>query len=287
MMAVSNWNVTFINGKEYLVIDVAQFRIPLEWDPSSNMFIAVAAPTGGLGNFPALVQGDDGATPDIDSVINFEALEPDDPTPDYASWTELSPNVYQLNLGLHKGETGDPGSVTILDATDIAPTPTPIKGDLLVVNASASGFLYQAQKVGDRYLPVAINNTPSGNAAYTLAQVQIPAQRFDWRPVVEGQCVITGTGADVTVDLVVRLSGETGGNIIATGFGPSGQNLTGISTILSSCPPANSNDAYDKVLAGNGVWLYLRAERRTGAATFTTSASTTVFKVKVDPVPPL
>lgn len=285
-MTVTNWQTTFINGKEYLVIEVAQLRVPLEWDPSSNVFIAVAAPTGGLLNFPALVRGDDGVTPDIDSVINFAALEPDDPTPDYASWTKVNPTLYRLNLGLHIGEQGPPGSMTILNATDL--TGTPIAGDLIVVNPSVSGFQYQAQKVGDRYLPGTIANTPSGQASYTLCQVTVPPQRFDWRPTVEAQCVITGTGPDVIVDLVARLgtgsAGETGGNFVGKGFGIKGINPDGIATILTPGPPVGSPDNYDKVLAGNAAVIYLRAERRTGGNTFTTSASTTWCRVKVEPV---
>lgn len=53
-MATTNWNVTTIDGQEYLVMDSAEFRIPLDFDPSSNMFVAVAASPGGLGNFPTL-----------------------------------------------------------------------------------------------------------------------------------------------------------------------------------------------------------------------------------------
>lgn len=247
------------------------------------MFIAVAAPTGGLGNFPALVQGDDGDTPNIDTAINYQALQWDDPTPNYASWTELSPNVYQLNLGLHEGEPGPPGTLTILDAGDL--DGTPLAKDILIVNPSASGFIYQAQKVGDRFYPSTINNTATGNPSSTLCQVLIPPQRFDWRPSVEGACVITGTGTDVIVDLFVRLNSETGGNIVGYAFGQSG--MTPPTHVLSSGWPGTTvvTDSYDRIAAGNGATIFLRAERRSGANTFTTSASTTGFRVIVNPIP--
>jgi hypothetical protein len=45
-MPVTNWNTTTIDGKQYLVIDMAKLRVPLDWDPSSNVFLAVAAPDG-------------------------------------------------------------------------------------------------------------------------------------------------------------------------------------------------------------------------------------------------
>src|SRR5438309_10487140 len=108
----ANWNVTTINGVPMLVIDLAQFRIPLDWDPSSNMFLAVAAPNAavqqaiGTGAFPALLQGKDGPPPGLSTIINFTPLAYDDATPDSASWTELSTNLYQLNLALHRGPPG-------------------------------------------------------------------------------------------------------------------------------------------------------------------------------------
>lgn len=282
-MPVTTWNTTYIDGKPYLVIDVAKFRIPLDWDPSSNMFIAVSAPDGGLGGFPALVRGDDGATPDIDTTINFTALAWNDATPDSASWTELSANLYRLNLSLHTGEPGDSGSYNLIDADDIAGTP--VLGKMLVVNAAGDGFEYITPKVGGEYWPAGFANTPSGQPSYTLGTVSIPAQDFDWRPDCSGWCVITGTGADVRVDLVARLNIESAGNILARGRGRIGQNIDGVPTILSSGPPAGSADDYTRVLAGQPAIIYFRAERTTGAQTFTTTNVDTWFNVKVRPVP--
>ena len=202
-MATTTWNQTTIDGQDYLVVDTALFRIPLDWDPSSNMFIAVAAPTGGLGNFPALVQGDAGPPPAIDTTINLTALEYGDPTADSASWTEVSPDTYQLSLALHKGQSGDSGSVSIINASDLSGTPT--VGKILVVNTGGDGFEYAAQKCGDRFVPAIINSTPAGNATYTLATIVVSGQPFDWRPEVSGQTVVTGTGSDVAVDLLARL----------------------------------------------------------------------------------
>jgi hypothetical protein len=280
---VTTWNTTYIDGKPYLVIDVAKFRIPLDWDPSSNMFMAVAAPDGGLGNFPALVRGDDGFTPDIDTVINFEAMDWDNPSPDYASWTEVSANLYKLNLGLHTGRPGDSGVYDLMDADDIAGTA--VAGQMLVVNSAADGFLYVTPKVGDEFWPAGFNNTPSGQPQYTLGQVSVPPQGFAWRPDCSGWCVITGTGADVRVDLVARLNIESSGNILARGRGMIGQNLAGIPTILASGPVAGSANDYNIIPANTPAIIYFRAERTSGAMTFTTNAVDTWFNVKVRPVP--
>lgn len=279
-MPVTNWTETTIDGKQYLVIDVAKLRIPLDWDPSSKVFIAVAAPTGGLLDYPALVQGDDGATPDIDNTINFTALEPDDPTAEFASWTETAPNVYKLNLGLRNGQDGAAGTSTL----NLASYGTAVAGKILVVNSGATSFVYQSQKVGDRWIPTTLNSTPTGNAGYTLGVIGISAQPWDWRPEVHAGCKqIVGTSSDVQVDLIARLNGETTGNEIGRGWSEAGT-APGPVTLITG-PPAGSSDAYDKVSAGNSATITLRAERQSGTGTFSTSATDTRFWVKVNPVP--
>lgn len=284
---MTNWQTTSIDGKDFLVIDVAKLRIPLEWDPSSNVFLAVAAPDGALFNFPALVKGDPGVTPDIDTSIIFTALEPGDATADFASFTEISTNVYQLHLGLHKGIKGDDG-VMILNPPDYG---TPVAGRTLVLNDTLDAFVYQAIKCGDRYRPASFAAAPTGNPGYTLAAIPISAQPWDWRPSLEGQCVVTPTGADFQGNYLVRLSttgisnGETAGPIIASGFGPIGLNAAGFATILSSAMAAGSSNTADKVLAGNTATLYVRVERQSGAQTFTTQAVTTLCEARVNPIP--
>jgi hypothetical protein len=246
------------------------------------MFIAVSAPTGGVGNFPALVQGDAGPPPTVDTTINLTALEANDATPDSASWTEVSPDTYRLNLALHKGADGSSGTISIISASDLVGTP--LAGKTIVVNTGADGFVYQTQKCGDRYIPATISNTPAGNANYTLASVVVAAQPWDWRPVVSGQTVVTGTGADVAVDLLARLNTEASGNIVARGIGGSGVNSAGWPTAFQAGPPAGSADAYDRVSANAQATIYFRAERRSGADTFTTSNTTSTFCVRVQPI---
>jgi hypothetical protein len=312
-MPTETWNITTIDGKQYLVVDVAKFRIPLDWDPSSNMFFAVSYPDGGIGNFTALAKGDPGDVPTLNLPIALTELAADDPTPASASFTETSPDTYTLNLALHKGAKGDPGD-TILQPSDYG---TGLAGDYLVVDSSTNAFTLTPQRVGDRYLPATILAAPSGNAAYTLCTVPVPPQRFSWRPQVEGFCEITGTSADVKVDLVARLDSATAGNIVgratqpagsgtvttnttvvtvqgASGAsGASGPTTTTTSTssyafathVLSSTPPAGSDVGYDIVPAGESAVIYLRAERVAGSGTFTTSTTTTGFCVNVLPVP--
>lgn len=278
-MPTETWNITTIDGKQYLVVDVAKFRIPLDWDPSSNMFFAVSYPDGGIGNFTALAKGDPGDVPTINSSITLTELAPDDPTPASASFTEVSPDTYTLSLALHRGAKGDNGD-TVLLPNDYG---TGQAGDYLVVNSATDAFELTPQRVGDRYLPATIQSTPSGNAAYTLCTVAVPPQRFSWRPHVEGFCEITGTGSDVKVDLVARLDSATAGNIVGRATQRAGQYPA--THVLSSTPPAGSATGYDVVAAGASAVIYLRAERVSGSATFTTSSTTTGFSVTCLPVP--
>jgi len=253
----------------------------LDWDPSSNVFIAVAAPTGGLGNFPALVKGDAGDPPTIDTNINLTALEYGDVTADSAHWTETSPGTWQLSLSLHKGAPGSSGSVALIGASDLSGSP--VAKQMIIVNATADGFEYATQKVGDRYIPSAISSAPSGNPLWTLCSVSVGPQGFDWRPVVTGQAVVVGTGANVAVDLLARLNNETTGNIVGRAVGQTGQNPP--THHLESGPPAGTNDVYDKVLGNATAVIYLRAERTSGSDTFTINNSAVTFCVRVQPVP--
>lgn len=280
-MTTTTWNTTTIDGKEYLVVESAQFRIPLDFDASSNMFIAVAAPTGGLGNFPALVQGDPGDAPTLTEAIVVTPLAYEDTTPDSATWVETSPDTYQMHMTSRGGPPGSDSNLTILNALDLEGSP--VMGATIVVNPAGDGFEFQTPMVGDRYIPATINSTPSGNAGYTLCAVGVPAQNFDWRPEVSGQCIVSPTSADTQVDLIARLDNATAGNIVGRGFSLAG--LTPPPLVLSAGPPAGSADGYDTVLAGNTATIYLRAERQTGTGTFTTSATTTTFKVRVAPIP--
>lgn len=282
-MPVTNWTSTTIDGKEYLVIDVAKFRIPMDWDPSSSMFIAVAAPDGGLGSFPGLVQGDPGVTPTIETAINFTALVDGDPTPDSASWTLVGENTYKLNLALHQGPKGDTTSFNLSDADDLAGTR--LAGKIIVVDDAASGYVYASQKAGDEYWPASINNAPTGPSAYTLCQVSVPAQPWAWRPQVSGWCVVTGTGEDVRVDLIARLDDQAAGKVLGRGRGKIGANADGSPTVLVSGPPAGSPADYNKIAAGASATIFLRAERQAGSQTFSTVGTATQFSVRVCPVP--
>jgi hypothetical protein len=290
----ANWNVTTIDGVKMLVINTAQFRVPLDWSPDSNMFLAVAAPNAavpiGTGGFPALVTGAPGPAPIISPIINFTPLAFGSSTPDSASWSVIGTNQYQLNLALHLGATGLTGpSAAVMSAADVVGSGSAIPTQMLVVNPSATGFVYASQRVGDRFVPASIASCPSGNSFYTLCSVPIPAWSSDWRPEVAGFVPITPTGLNVTVDLVARLNNATTGNEVGRISGlPAGSWLTGptpYTLSLESVLPSGSPDSWDRVAKGSIATVYLNLERQTGSDTFTSVGSASRFKVRVAPTP--
>lgn len=266
------------SGRFYLFEGI--IRIPI--DPSTGVAQILLTPKGGmLVGVPPIADGDDGATPTISEEILLTALDWDDENPDEASWTEISSNTYQLSLSLHKGAPGDAVAGDILDASDLTGTPT--AKYVLAINSGANGVEIVPNKVGDRYFPASINSISSGNANATLCSVSIGPLPFDWRPIASGYCVITGTGADVQVDVLARLDNASTGNIVGRGTQRAGQYPA--THILQEGVPAGSAADYDKVLAGATKTIYFRTERQSGADTYTTSSTTTWFRVAVLPIP--
>lgn len=266
-----------------------EVRIPKTFDPSTKAAVIMLGPPGGIAEIPALVKGDPGLPASIDPNISFTTLAWNDPTADSASFTLLTPAtdtqpaVYRLNLALHEGTPGAAGSSAILDSTDL--TGTAVDGYVLTKTTVGGNdrVTWSAQKAGDQYWPASISNTSGSDGQNrTLASVSIPAQPFDYRLRVHGQCVISGT-ANTRVDLIARLNNATSGDVIGRSFGLTG--ATPPPNVLVSGVPAGSASTVGKVLAGNGATVFLRAEQQASTTdAYTTSASTTSFMVEVAPI---
>lgn len=282
-----SWPTTIYNGVEYY-----QFAgitlIPV--DPSTGVAMIILKPDGmavGVG-IPAVETGPGGQPANIDPTINFTALAWDDPTPDSASWTVLTPptdetpGLYRLVLSLHTGEPGDTGTVAI-DLTTIGGTAA--AGEIIRVNSSANGFDFGWEKVGDRFIPTTggVFDIATTQANNTSAQIAIPFQKNDFRVEVSGSTIVTATGGgDVHVDLVAHL-GAIDGPVIGYCHGMGGTERL----ILDSGPPAGSADAYDRIAAASSgsTTVYLRTEYQGGADSYNTSKATTRFKARVCPIP--
>lgn len=272
-MPVEPWPTVTVGGKDYWQID-GKFRVAKESDPNAQVLILIATPNGGIASVGPLVQGDPGQHAEIDNAVNFTALEPNDPTPDSFSFTTITPpspstpGLWRAVVALHKGAKGDPGD-TVLDPADYSATTA---GQILAVAAGLTTFELVTPKTCEWHWPATINNTPPGNANYTLATVSIAAKPFAWRAIPFGYTIITGTGPDVAVDLIARLNGETGGNIVGRCPG-----IAGATDRLLMVPgvAAGTADGYNKVLANNAATVHFRVERQSGADTYTTSNTTT------------
>ncbi|ORX21597.1 hypothetical protein [Mycobacterium xenopi] len=261
-----------------------QILIPV--DPSTGVSMLILRPQGGIAvGVPPIEKGDPGVHAEIDEAIDFTALAWDDPTPDSASFTTITPptdttpGVYKLKLALHKGEPGQDGT-THIDLDSIGGTKA--AGKLIKVNADVDGFEYTFERVAERYFPTTINNVGQGNPTSTLTVVPIPARGWDRRVRVHAQTIVTPTGPNVAVDLVARLNGETNGNIVARCFGIGGAKER---LQLTPGPPAGSADAYDWIPAGTPANIYLRTEQQSGSDSYTASAATTLCSVETQPIP--
>jgi hypothetical protein len=272
---------TTADGQYYLF--EGQVLIPV--NPSTGVAQLILRPVGGmLVGVPAIEQGDPGQPANFSTTVNFTELAYDDPTAAGASLTELTPptestpGLYRLNYSVHAGPPGDDGAA-LITPDDYG---TPVYGQLLSVNTGADGFELVYPKVGDSHTPASLNDTASGNPNSTLGLISIAPNTypFDWRPRVSAYTVVTGEAADVRVDLVARLNGETGGNIIGRCPGiAQTERLT-----LIPGKPAGSGDAWDRVAANAAATIHLRCERQAGSVTYTTSATTTWFTMEVQPI---
>lgn len=274
------------DGQYY--IWTGQVQIPKTYDPTTKSAIILLGPEGGIADIPALVQGDPGQPATLDEAINFTALAYDDPTADSASFTTITPGsstvapVYRLNLALHKGAPGSDATGSILGASDITGTAT--DGYIVAKKTGEDKAVWVAQKAGAQYVPASISNTSGTDGQNrTLCSVSIPAQPFDWRPRVFGQCVIAGTAA-TRVDLLARLNDATSGDIVGRAYGQVG--ATPPVAVLVSGVPAGSTATIGKVSAGSSATVFLRAEQQASTTDqYTTAGATTSFMVEVAPIP--
>lgn len=280
---MASWPKT-ADGQHFM----AEGKILIPVDPTGSAVIMVKPDTDAVGaGFTAVEVGPPGPPPTLDETVNFTALAPADPTADSASLTVLTPATsttaghYRLNLALHTGADGADGD-TVLTPDDYSETP--VAGQVLAVAPGGEDFELVTPKIGGRHSPVTLSNTAPGNAKSTIGVIAIAqgTYPFDYRVEVEAQTIVTGTGDNVSVNLVARLGDENGGNIIGIGFGVGG---VVDRLVLSGGPPPNSPASWDVIPAGAGATVYLRCEQQEGSDTYTTSADTTWFNVKVTPVP--
>lgn len=268
------------DGERYLFEGIIEIPV----SPETGAPMLLLRPQGGMGvGIPAIAQGSPGKHATISTAINFTALEPGDATLDSASWTLITPpdddtpGEWKLNLALHKGSKGDDGN-TVWDPTDLAETP--VAGQIPAVTSGLTGFELVPQRIPEVFYPGSVNNTASGNPNSTLAQIAIPARPYARRVLGVGHTVVTGENSDVRVDLIARLNGESGGNIIGRCPGIAQTERL----VMTPGKAAGLADAYDTIAANASATVYIRCERQAGTTTYTTSASSSLFHALVLPL---
>lgn len=279
--------VVNIDGEQFYQMK-AVLRVPKNWTPESGVFIAVCPP-GGVGNFPALAQGEPGMTPNF-RYIEVTELEWEDETPMSATFTSVSPGtpttppVYDMHLTLRKGQAGDDGTMTILGASDLDDTGI---ADGLIFAVKAVGGVYSVElvsmRVGGYYWPVSVETAlASATGSHPRAAVTVPPQLNPWWPVCAGQVELAPNGVDVQADLVARLD-AVNGPVVARGMGLA--NGARQILALAAAPPIGSVGNYGQVAAGVAAVIYFRCEQvGSGLSTYGTIAGREHYGVQVLPV---
>lgn len=253
-----------------------EILVPKAWDPTKKATTIQLGQNGGVGNFPAVAQGERGPAPSLVPGTLTE-LASDDPTP--ASWTfdEITDGTYRVNASLHtgaKGEDGDSGP--ILDGSDYSATGQ-VANNLLAINSANNGVVSVKPRKGVFMYPASIA-TAAGQTSVTLCTFAVPAQPYDCVPLLHGQAVITGSAADLRADLVARLTNETTGNVVARGLGVAGSTdrLT-----FASAPPPGATTGYNVIPANTATNIYVRIERQAGASTFSLAAGAALVQLEL------
>lgn len=272
-MPVEPYPTKVVDGQEYWVVPTL---VPKESDPERGAYIFYAKPLEGITGMAGLVQGDPGPWTEILEEVNVTPLEADDPTPDSMSFTVTQPGGpgvpqrVQLNATQRKGAKGDDGDAT-WDPTDL--TPSPVAGTVPAVNSALTGFDLVPQKAGRSHWAGSLSNAPSGTTGtFQLGTIAVAPGTYQaaWRPHINAGGTVTGSSADIKVDIVARL-GAADGPVVGRGHGVAGVQTQ--RTIVVSGPPAgtSASDADFFVAAGAGATIFLMAEKVSGAASYLTT----------------
>lgn len=259
------------------------------FNPDTGVAYLILTPSGGTGTLPFLAQGLPGLPPVFDSITVTEVAAatalpiPNPVVTTVSTGGSGTASHYTLQFYIHAGATGLTGSPSIAGSSDVSGTPT--DKYTLIYRASDSKWVIAGQRVGDLYVPGSIANKAFNNTTpFLLASVAIPAQQFDWRPIVYGQAIVTGS-SDTRVDLVARLNDQSSGDQVGYSYG-----LVGSApppNILVSGSPAGSAvpGAYGKVAAGASATVFLRAEQKAASSnSWSISNTNATFAVGIQPL---
>lgn len=295
-----------VNGN-HITITNATIEIINGANSESGVSYIIITPDGGVGALPFVEQGLPGK-PALYTKMELIEVPWGDPLPTpnpvYTLVSEGGPGLpskYEVTWYLHSGQTGAPGSPSILGASDLAASPAPAietNGFILAYRHADQKFVMMAQKIGNVYTPAGnINATAMSNTPLrSLTAISIPPQGFDFWVLVFASTLTTGTGGatPTRVDLIAYL-GDPANNVqLAYGRGMSGANADQHPTHAIPAPPSTvelpgNGGVYGKLVAGQGATINVRAEQKAGSSSNwgTAAAPDTRAMAVVVPVGPL
>jgi hypothetical protein len=249
-------------------------------------------PNGGVGNIPALIQGQPGAPALINATTVSTLAAGSSATFSLTQTNAGGPgqsSTYTANLGIPQGAQGTAGSSgTIHGASDLSGTAA--VGNILTVSqiSPSTAFVYSAMPFGNMF------NTPSssissvsltGQASQTMATLAVPAQSYAWYPAVSAQGTVVGT-TNTVVNLTAWLNTVSTGNVLGKVSGYAGQATQLLTMIPSLGALAGSGSpAYGQVAAGASANIILVAQQTASTGdSCTIGNSTAAFTVQMVPV---
>jgi hypothetical protein len=255
-------------------------------DLTTGVATLMLTPAGGVGVLPALIDGPPGLPPVFDAITVTQV--PYGTAVAAPVLTQVSPggfgvaSHYTLAIQLNSGQQGPTGTSTISGSTDIEGTP--VDKYILVYDAANSAWQVTAQKVGGLYMPGTINSSAGSNTSRVLASMTIPAQPFAWRPLVFGQCIVSGT-SNTRVDLLARIANADTGDQVGRAFGVAGATPPP-AIIIPAYGGSLGGTTYGEVAANTAATIYYTATQQNSstADSWSTSAATTSFMVQVQPL---
>ena len=278
-MAEILWRTEYRDGVRWLFCNLAELGFRLDDDgQASGMFLAIAAPLGGVASLGTLLaKGDQGFSPSIE-MGNFEELDPADPTEAFISLdlvaeaTDVSGPVYALNGALHAGATTESGTATFTPG-DLSEDPQ--LGWIPAVAAGLETFELVPQRVSAQYWPATVTDVPNGTTAgYTMTIIPIEAAPYDRYVVTAGTVqVAASSGSNLRVDLVARLDADNG-PVVGRDYG-----VAGAKDKLSiiGYPDAGALSTATKILANNEANIYFRTEKQSGSSSYSSVSGTGRF----------
>jgi len=257
----------------------------------------IITPDGGSSTLSALLDGDPGQPPTIRNLIVNTVLPT---TSGSGSATLVSAggagvaSVYDLTLNIPQGVPGVGSVGTILNAADLANSPT--AGQILSFDGTKGLWVPNAPVSPYYVVPAssfsAINGT-TGTASGQSVALTIPGQPYRWRPMVECDMEMV-TAADTRVDLQIMMGPSTStaatiaatgtqvgygrGQASATGFHVSARPMFGVSMTPSDSSPAAV------VASGTAQTIVVSAVRQYGTSVWSTTTALSELRVRVQPV---